>query len=79
MHNTARMAALQIDLERQRTELALYTRGDEAEHESSDEWKRELRRVRSAGTVAAATPARGKRRAARTLVNPRKGNGGPVA
>jgi circadian clock protein KaiC len=56
----ARIAALQLDLERQRAELARYTRDAEARHVSSGEWENELRRKR--GTDGAAgTPVPGKR------------------
>ena len=43
----ARIAALQLDLERQRAELALYASDDEARQASSDERESELRRMRS--------------------------------
>ncbi|MFZ0500428.1 MAG: circadian clock protein KaiC [Steroidobacteraceae bacterium] len=59
---TARIAALQVDLDRQRAELAHYTRDDEARQASSDEWKNELRRKRSvnAPTAASAVPRKGR-------------------
>lgn len=73
----ARIAALQLDLERQRAELALYTSDDEARHVSSGEWKNELRRLRGSDAAAAAAAAPGKRRAARISERSRKnGNGG---
>jgi circadian clock protein KaiC len=72
----ARIAALQLDLERQRAELALYTHEDAARHASSGEWKDELRRLRSADATTAEAPAPGKRRAARISANSRRnGNG----
>jgi len=49
----ARIKALELDLERQRAELALYTRDDEARMLSSSERENELRQMRSAD------PARG--------------------
>jgi len=71
----ARIAALQLDLERQRAELALYTSNDEARQASSDELKDELRSLRSAAAAAAVAVPR-KRRAARISGNSRKiGNG----
>jgi circadian clock protein KaiC len=73
----ARITALQLDLERQRAELALYTSDAEARHASSDEWKDEMRRLRHADATAAVAPApRKRRRAARISGNSRKnGNG----
>ncbi len=48
----ARMAALQLDLDKQRAELALYTDDDEARHVSADERESGLRGMRSAKTQA---------------------------
>jgi len=70
----ARIAALQVDLDRQRAELALYTRDAEARHASSGEWKNELRRMRSADAAGAAAPGAGKRRAGRVSANSVKNN-----
>jgi circadian clock protein KaiC len=61
----ARIAALQLDLERQRAELTHYTIDDEARQVASGEWHSELRRMRSADGAAAAPPVPGKRRGAR--------------
>ena len=61
----ARIAALQLDLERQRAELTHYTSDDEARQVASGEWQSELRRMRSADGAAAAPPVPGKRRGAR--------------
>jgi circadian clock protein KaiB len=61
----ARITALQLDLERQRAELARCTLDDEARHVSAGEWQNKVRKMRSADTVVAAPPAPGKRRAAR--------------
>jgi len=61
----ARIAALQLDLERQRAELTHYTGDDEARQVASGEWQSELRRMRSADGAAAAAPVPGKRRGAR--------------
>ncbi len=58
----ARIAALQLDLERQRSELALYTHDDEARRASSGEWKNELRRLRTADVPAPAAPVPAKNR-----------------
>ena len=59
----ARIAALQLDLDKQRAELALYTADDEARHVSADELERALRKMR--GPEAADTAVPGKRRVAR--------------
>ena len=64
---------MQVDLDRQRAELALYTRDGEARHVSSGEWKNELRRMRSADAATAA-PGAGKRRAGRISANSVKNN-----
>jgi len=61
----ARIAALQLDLERQRAELTYYTNDDEARQVASGEWQSELHRMRSADGAAAAPPVPGKRRGAR--------------
>jgi circadian clock protein KaiC len=71
----ARMAALQVDLDRQRAELALYARDDEARQASSDEWESELHRKRSATSPAAASPVPRKGRIPRISANSRA-NGG---
>ena len=72
---TARIAALQVDLDRQRAELALYARDDEARQASSDEWENELRRMRSVNSPAAAAPVPRKGRIPRISANSRA-NGG---
>jgi circadian clock protein KaiC len=64
----ARIAALQLDLERRRAELALYSSDDEAHHVSSGEWQTELRRLRGAEGAPAVAPA--KRRRARHRPKP---------
>jgi circadian clock protein KaiC len=71
----ARMAALQVDLERQRAELALYTRDDEARQASLDEWENELRRKRSVNSPATASAVPRKGRIPRNFPNSRA-NGG---
>ncbi|MHB8812951.1 MAG: ATPase domain-containing protein, partial [Steroidobacteraceae bacterium] len=71
----ARMAALQVDLDRQRAELARYARDDEARQASSDERESELRRKRSANSPAAASPVARKVRIPRISANSRA-NGG---
>ena len=53
---SARITALQLDLERQRADLALYTRDDAARHLSSGERQNELRRLRGANGADTATP-----------------------
>jgi circadian clock protein KaiC len=68
----ARIAALQVDLDKQRAELALYTTDDEARHVSSDERESTLRKMRGAD---AAVPVPGKRRVARISARSRT-NGG---
>jgi circadian clock protein KaiC len=72
---TARMAALQVDLDRQRAELSLYARDDEARQAAADEWESELRRKRSANSPAAASPALRKGNIRRISANSRA-NGG---
>jgi circadian clock protein KaiC len=66
---TARISALQLDLDKQRAELALYTPDDEARHVSSDERANELRKMRNEDAAVAIVP--GKRRAARTSARSR--------
>jgi hypothetical protein len=60
----ARIAAAQLDLERQPAELALKTGDDEARLVSSSQWENEPRRMRNADGTATAAAAPGKRRAA---------------
>jgi len=72
----ARITALQLDLERQRAELTLYTSEDDARQVSSGEWKDELRRLRRVDAAAPAASVQRKRRAGRVSANSRKkGNG----
>ena len=61
----ARIAALQLDLDKQRAELALYTPDDEARHVSSDEREGELRKMRGADPPDTVASVRRKRRGAR--------------
>jgi circadian clock protein KaiC len=71
----ARIAALQLDLERHRAALALYTRDDVARHVTSDERHTEVRRLRGATEANAAGPGP-KRRAVGTAMHSRRnGNG----
>ncbi len=73
----ARIAALQLDLERQRAELAHYTHDGEARQISSGARNKKLRRLRSAEPTPATTPVSGQRRAARAAPGAgRNGNGG---
>jgi circadian clock protein KaiC len=71
----ARITALEIDIQRKRAELALYSREDEAHSLSSSERDSDLRRMRSADPIApmvtAAAPSPGERN-----VSPRSGNSG---
>ena len=71
----ARITALQLDLNKQRTELALYTSDDEARDASSDEQENALRKRRGAGAADMSAPVLEKRRVARTSARPRT-NGG---
>jgi len=58
----ARITALQLNLERQRAELARYARDHDARIMSSSEREQELGRIRSADPAGrAAAPSRGKR------------------
>ncbi len=72
---SARIAALQLDLERQRASLALNSRDDAARHASSGERRSEVRRLRGEngiGTAAATEKLRGTGSAANRR---RNGNG----
>ena len=60
----ARIAALQLDLNKQRAELALYTSDDEARHVSSDERVIALRKMRGADAADRIAPVLNKRRVA---------------
>jgi circadian clock protein KaiC len=68
----ARIAALQLDLDRQRAELARYSGDEQGRQVSSGEWVTELRRMRSSDEAPATTPVAGKRRGARASSNSRK-------
>jgi circadian clock protein KaiC len=61
----ARIAALQLDLNKQRAELALYTSDDEARHVSSDERENGLRKMRGADPADTVAPVPRKPRVAR--------------
>jgi hypothetical protein len=71
----ARITALQLDLNKQRTELALYTSDDEARDASSDEQENTLRKMRGAGAPEMLAPVLEKRRVPRIPARPRA-NGG---
>lgn len=71
----SRMAALQVNLDRQRAELALYTRDEAAGQASSDEWENELHRQRSGNSPAIASPVPRRGRIRRISPNSRT-NGG---
>jgi circadian clock protein KaiC len=70
---SARITALQLDLERQRAALTLNTRDDAARDVVSGEHQTEVRRLRSGNGTDAATPS-AKRRAGSVTVKSR-GNG----
>jgi circadian clock protein KaiC len=72
----ARMAALQLDLDKQRSELALYSREDDSlQAPSSRERENEEREERGSEAVASNPRVGGKRRATRISRNPAT-NGG---
>jgi circadian clock protein KaiC len=74
---TARIAALQLDLDKHRSELALYTRDDEVRHTSLGERKNELRQMRG-GAPLATKSAASKPRAGRNSIKSRtNGANGP--
>jgi len=70
---TARIAALQVDLDRARGELARYSSEDDARQASSKERKNEVLKMR--GSDGAAAAVSGKRRGARISAKSRKHNG----
>jgi circadian clock protein KaiC len=59
---TARIAALQLDLDQQRSELALYTRNDVVRHTSLGEHKNELRKLRGGDPKSGKSPTNGAKR-----------------
>jgi circadian clock protein KaiC len=69
----ARITALQLDLDKQRAELALYTSEDEVRHVTSDERENQLRKMRSAGAATKAAQLPGKRRRTNGGKEPRHG------
>lgn len=68
---TARIAALQLDLNRQRAELALYTADDEARNVSSGGRESELLKMRRAAAADRVAPVPGRRRGARVTARSR--------
>ena len=64
---SARIAALQLDLERQRAALELNTRNDAARHVTSGEQLTELRRLRGANGNDTVAPKTRRRAAARVM------------
>ena len=72
---SARIAALQLDLERHRAALALYTRDDAARHVSSGERQTEVRRLRGANGNDPAAPVARRRKASPAASTRRNGNG----
>ena len=67
---TARIAGLQLDLDKQRSELALYTHSDEVRHSSLGEHQDELRKLRGGEPTSRASTTR-KSHATRTGAGPR--------
>ena len=67
----ARIAALQLDLNKQRAELALYTSDDDARHVSSHEQENALRKMRGADPADTVAPAPRKHRVTRTSASSR--------
>jgi circadian clock protein KaiC len=61
----ARIAALQLDLDRQRAELARYSSEEEAHRVASGEWQKELLKMRGSDGTHAQAPVPAKRRGAR--------------
>jgi circadian clock protein KaiC len=57
----ARIAALQLDLDKQRAELALHRSDDEARHVSSDERENSLRKMRGSNAADRVAPVLDKR------------------
>jgi circadian clock protein KaiC len=72
---SARIAALQLDLERQRAALELNTRNDAALHVTSGEQLTELRRLRGANGNDTVAPKRKRRAAARVMRSGGNGHG----
>jgi len=70
----ARIAALQLDLERHRAALALYTHDDAQRHTSSGDREIEVRRLRGASATAA-TAAPKRRAVSRAVRKSNNGNG----
>jgi len=72
---SARIAALQLDLERHRAALALNTSDDAARHLSSGERHTEVRRLRGANGNDTAYPVPGRRKVSSAASPRRNGNG----
>ena len=72
---SARIAALQLDLERQRAALELNTRNDAARHVTSGEQLTELRRLRGANGNDSVAPKTRRRAAARVMRSGGNGHG----
>jgi circadian clock protein KaiC len=70
-----RITALQLELDKRRAELALYTSDHEARRASSNEQEKELQKLRGAGAATLAATVSGKRRIARMSARSRT-NGG---
>jgi circadian clock protein KaiC len=68
----ARIRALELDLQRQRAELTLYSRDDQARTFSSSERENELRKMRSADPARRATPGSAKTNGSGNGKKPRK-------
>jgi len=65
----ARIAALQLDLDRQRAELARYSRDEEARQVASGQWQKQLLRMRGPDGRHADAPVSGRRRGAGFAAN----------
>jgi circadian clock protein KaiC len=72
---SARIVALQLDLERHRAALALYTRDDAARHLSSGERQTEVRRLRGSNGTGTEIPVPRRRAASAAASSRSKGNG----
>jgi len=72
---SARIAALQLDLERQRAALELNTRNDAARHVTSGEQLTELRRLRGANGNDSVAPKTRRRSSARVTRSSGNGHG----
>jgi circadian clock protein KaiC len=77
MDITARIAALQLDLDKQRSELALYARNDEVRHMSLGEHKDELRKLRGGDSASPTSVARRRHLGGTSVKSRTNGEKGP--